>query len=284
MRYVKGLTRRVCVELAARGRAAFPRETPSVSRAEREAPLDLASFSGSRDIREQCLSVLTFLHWVGKPRSWTIYSDGTHQPEDKELLESFGVRVAPWNANPARNSVIETYSNHATQHAMGKRLSAYSSHPLAGPTLFLDSDVLFYGRAFELLTAALNEPAHWFLPDVDWGHLDTRYMAGHGRAMYQLNGGFYLLRPSFDWTRVTDALAAYSPDFQYFSDQTSYHIGLLGQGARPLDPRFFVVDASDQFSFAPAYRPAEIALRHYTGPVRHKMWQYGWKWHFRSCA
>lgn len=294
MRYVKGLTRRLCVELAKRRKAEWARRLSAgslanvVPAAGRKVPLDVASFSSSGDCPEQCLSLLTFSHWVGQPRSWTVYSDGTHTARDKALLESLGsfVHVVPWNANldrnPASGVSLLGYSSHPTQHAMGKRLTAYSLHPLEGPALFLDSDVFFYKKAFEMLIAAVGEPQprHWFLPDVHWGHLDTRYMAAHQPEMYQLNGGFFLIWPFFDWTQVTRTLDAFSPDFQYFSDQTSYHIGFMGQGAAPLDPRLFVLDASDQFLFGTNHAPAEMALRHYTGPVRHKAWQFGWKWHF----
>jgi hypothetical protein len=47
-----------------------------------------------------------------------------------------------------------------------------------------------------------------------------------------------------------------------------------------LDPRQFIVDSADQFDLSLKYYPENIAMRHYTSPVRHKMWQNGWKWHF----
>ena len=49
-----------------------------------------------------------------------------------------------------------------------------------------------------------------------------------------------------------------------------------------LDPRQFIIDSTDQFDFALKYYPESIAMRHYTSPVRHKMWQRGWQWHFKT--
>jgi hypothetical protein len=246
---------------------------------------DLVSFSGTRDLAEQCLSILSFTSWMGPPRRWTIYSDGTHEPWQKEALQRLGrfVDFHEWDhrvgqMEPSAQFVRE-YARHPVQHAMGKRLCAYSTHPLEAPTLFLDSDIAFYAKARDLLRAAMAERPHWFLPDVDWGCLDSRYMKEHSRAMYQMNGGFYLISPGFSWHPVIEALRSYSPDFEYFSDQTSYHIGFLSQGAFPFDPRRFIIDTSDQFSFGTPYLPGEIAMRHYTGPVRHKLWLYGWPWH-----
>jgi hypothetical protein len=54
------------------------------------------------------------------------------------------------------------------------------------------------------------------------------------------------------------------------------------QGAQILDPRQFIIDTEDQFDFSMKYHPGDMAMRHYTGPIRHKMWQKGWKWHFEN--
>ena len=55
------------------------------------------------------------------------------------------------------------------------------------------------------------------------------------------------------------------------------HILLIDNEFMPLDPRRFILDSGDQFDFSYLLPFDKIAIRHYTGPVRHKMWQAGWR-------
>ena len=168
---------------------------------------------------------------------------------------------------------------YAQQHAMGKRLIAYSTLPLRTPTLFLDSDVFFYAKAAELLSLAFAGPQNWFLPDMDWGTLDTRFLATNSRDLYQSNGGFYLLKPGFSWEPVLDFLKQLDNKFEYFSDQTAFHVAFKQQGVMALDPRVFILHCDDQFALGLNEAPREMAIRHFVAMVRHKIWEPGWRWH-----
>src|SRR5689334_3605586 len=50
--------------------------------------LDVVSFSSSKDLYEQILSILSFLRYAGTPVSWTIYSDGSHSSDQIDLLNN----------------------------------------------------------------------------------------------------------------------------------------------------------------------------------------------------
>jgi hypothetical protein len=242
----------------------------------------LVSFSGARDFEEQLLSLLSFRRWVGIPRSWIVFSDGTHSDEMRTLLEA----RFPWAAlrswDHSKNLVgddAQFLFDYARDHAMGKRLIAYSTLPLNAPTLFLDSDVIFYAKAAELLAPAFAGPQQWFLPDMDWGTLDTRFLSQNSRDLYQSNGGFYLLKPGYSWEPVFEFLRRLENKFEYFSDQTAFHVAFKEQNVMALDPRVFVLHCKDQFALGLTERPHQMAIRHFVAMVRHKIWEPGWQWH-----
>jgi hypothetical protein len=289
MKYTNRLTREICVRISKLQRKRFSEiiEIGEISKfkihdRQNSKFINMVSFSSGRDIEEQVLSILSFLHWVGQPNSWTIYSDGTHSKQQIEILESLGkfIFVKPWNQNI--NNFLDYKDclvDYASQYAMGKKMCAYSGHIIDSPTIFLDSDIVFYQKSSTLLDVALNEQEHWFLADVGWGCLDSNYKELHTREMFQLNGGFFLILPGFSWESAFDFIKSIKNKFEYFTEQTATHIAMREQGGKPFDPREFIITCSDQFNFKMSYAPSEIALRHYVNPVRHKMWQFGWEWH-----
>lgn len=292
MKYIDGLTRIACVKIAKWQRQQFSQliQHGKIKIPEGKfCPPNLVipsfvSFSCSRDIEEQILSILTLIYWVGKPQSWTIYSDGTYSNEQVQLLQSLGdfIKVKLWDENKTSSTLVgyESYmTDYASNHALGKRFCAYTTHKVDVPTIFLDSDVLFYQQAPIFLEVALREGGHWFLPDIGWGTLDSRYTEHHGREMFQLNGGFFITCPGFSWEPALDFLRFANNKFEYFTEQTATHIAFQKQSGKPLNSLYFVLSTSDQFQFNLHYQTSEIAIRHYVNPVRHKMWQFGWQWH-----
>jgi hypothetical protein len=290
MRGVDGLKWRVAKWRAARNRAefAFLLQAKSVGEllAGRESSekrdFQLVSFSGTRDFEEQVLSLMSFRRWVGVPRSWIVFSDGTHTDAQRDWLHAQfpWVSLRSWElSKPCVDSKDHFLFEYAKQQAMGKRLIAYSTFPLQAPTLFLDSDVYFYSKSAELLPLPFAGPRHWFLPDMDWGTLDTRFLAKNSRDLYQVNGGFYLLKSGFSWEPVFDFLKSLENKFEYFSDQTAFHIAFARQDFMALDPRVFVLHCKDQFELGLRESPREMAIRHYVAMVRHKIWEPGWRWH-----
>jgi hypothetical protein len=290
MRGVDGVRWRLANWRAKRNRSAFASAIRSASVNTLLGPLAspeqhdfrLVSFSGARDFEEQMLSLLTFRYWVGTPHSWIVFSDGTHTDEMRDLLHAQfpWATLRSWElSKPLVSDDASFLFEYARQQAMGKRLIAYSTLPLQAPTLFLDSDVFFYMKAAELLSPAFAGPRNWFLPDMDWGTLDTRFLAKSSRDVYQLNGGFYLLKPGFSWQPVLDFLKQLENKFEYFSDQTAFHVAFNDQGVMALDPRVFVLHCDDQFALGLNESPREIAIRHFVAMVRHKIWEPGWRWH-----
>lgn len=251
----------------------------------------LVSFSSSYDFGEQALSILSFVKFVGTPLAWTVYSDGTHTAQQITLIEScfpfvkiikteFSEFYVQQHIKPALLPYKEDFINYANAFPLGKKLFLYLNFPVHNPTFFLDSDVLFYTKASCLLDLIQEEYNGWFLPDAEWGNLDQRYVEKTAPQHYQVNSGLFLVNKEIN--EFTEALSFFrqlKQEYHYFSEQSVIHILLLSNKFMPLDPRIFVLNSGDQFDFSYLHKRSAIASRHYTGPVRHKMWQRGWKWH-----
>lgn len=257
--------------------------------------MEVASFSSYNDFHEQLLSVLSFIRYVGRPIKWTIYSDGSHKQEQIEQLENTFdfVKVEKgldWTEIESLKGLcreeLEPYGSYLIDYAkkfpLGKKLFYYLNHSIERPTLFIDSDILFYEHANVLKLILTEKPAAngWYMPDVSWGCLDSRYKATNTEQLYQVNSGFIFANAAFE--RIQESLEffkTYNFIYEYFSEQTVYHHLLKNNSYMPLTPKTFILDSGDQFDFSYLFTPKQMAVRHYTGPVRHKMWQRNYKWH-----
>jgi hypothetical protein len=296
-----GLTKKITTSIGNRNRNKFVKEvTLNLSEllnkvdVKKTIAMEVASFSSCNDFFEQLLSILSFVRHVGRPIKWTLYSDGSHTPRQIEQLENDFDFIVIKSINFLEllsieelcKDVIKPYHkyllDYANAHAFGKRLFYYLNHPINSPTLFIDSDILFYEKAavFDLLINEKPRASGWFMPDVGWGCLDSRYKALNDEQVYQINAGFMFLLEEFK--NISGGLDFYkllNNKYEYFSEQTIIHTILKDNKFMPLTPKTFILDTGDQFDFRYLKTPNEMAVRHYTSPVRHKMWQKDYKWH-----
>ena len=259
--------------------------------------MEVASFSSCNDFNEQLLSILSFVRYVGTPIKWVLYSDGSHTKKQIEILNnSFDFievnKGLNWDLMKSLKGFskeeLEPYEDYLIDYAknfpLGKKLFYYLNHQINNPTLFIDSDILFYEKAsvFELVLSEKPQANGWFMPDVGWGCLDTRYKKTHSEQVYQVNSGFIIANSAFiNMKESLEFFKSYNFSYEYFSEQTVYHHLLKNNSFMPLTPKTFVLDTADQFDFGYINKPSEMAVRHYTGPVRHKMWQKNFKWHLK---
>ena len=300
IKYQGGITKYITAKVGAKNKARFTTFIADKNNlqsivdqfgAVKSVDMDAASFSSSRDFEEQVLSILSFVRNVGAPVRWTIYSDGSHTAEQADRLRQVlpFVHIVKHNLDDAAalkanfkqvalpwfNEILE----YAREQPMGKKLLFYINHRIQRTTVFTDSDVLFYPKAEVLISQLDDNKNGYFLPDSGWGALDSRYRQKTAPQMYQVNAGFFIAKKEFDFVQVGMGLMdLYDHTYEYFSEQTIFHVLLNVNGYTPLDPRVFILDSGDQFDFSNLYHKSEMAVRHFTGPVRHKMWQQDWKW------
>jgi hypothetical protein len=298
IKYQGGVTKLIASKIAKKNKAQFAdfvkQNLKDVRSKLRYTPIkiNVVSLSSSADFYDQILSILSFLRYVGTPQCWTIYSDGSHTKQQIELIKSGLEFVEIKNIDlendenlvqtmkPALLPYKEYLLDYARRQPMGKKLFYYLNHAVTIPTLFLDSDILFYNKA-DIFNVLLKEDRKgWFLPDATWGCLDSRYLSFTTKQLYQVNAGFFLLHEELgDVSPGLLFLKNCEYKYEYFSEQTIFHIIFNKLGFFPLDPRVFILNTLDQFTFSYASNRESIAMRHYTGPVRHKMWQRDWRWH-----
>lgn len=234
--------------------------------------LDVISFSGTNSFADQLLSICSFIHYAGIPVSWTIYSDNTYASSQIDFFkQSFPfVSVVNWD-------VFHVYKDHSVLNDylgfchLAKKVNVILGHSYERQTIYTDSDVIFYKHFFSYLNNTGLKNSLCYIADASKDISEKRHA---------LNSGFMVLNDAFDKQDVLIYFESLKNNFHYFSEQSSFDFAFKKQNANFLNPNQFIVDTSDQFDFSINYLPDSIALRHYVSPVRHKMWQYGWKWHF----
>jgi hypothetical protein len=77
---------------------------------------------------------------------------------------------------------------------------------------------------------------------------------------------------AIDWTHAMSRYKMVRSDPDVFSEQTVVHLAMASNGAVSLDPQRFVLSRADEFEMRDICDPDVVVLRHYVGPVRHKMW------------
>lgn len=248
---------------------------------------DIISVSGSKYFEEQIMSILSFVENVGVPQRWTVYSDGTYDSDQQQLITDLFpfLKIELWtnikNRYPTYESSLYEYTSN---YDIGRKTFTILNYISKRPFLYCDSDIVFYPRFKEYLHLFNSRDYNYYSVDTDWCCLDQKYMSKNLLDMYQLNSGLLFVLPEFNWIPALEYLKGIAGDYCFF-DQTSIHLAFFNSSNKnvlPFDPRLFKVEMSDNFKFNMASITKILAIRHYVGPVRHKMWQKGWDWHIEN--
>ncbi|WP_276480592.1 hypothetical protein [Paraflavitalea pollutisoli] len=240
-------------------------------------PVDIVSFSGSKTLIEQCYSTLSFYYNVGRPQSWTIYSDKSHSQLEIDFLQQIpGVQVKAWDSSLEVR--IEALFEFGKFSIWGNRLHAYLNHPIQRTTIFTDSDMLFF-PSFRNFLPVIGSGS-WFMPD-SYPHLDAYYFKQFGESQGPfVNAGFLIFNKRPSWEVAVDYIIN-RPDrtsWEHFTEQAAIHHMFKTDGHyHLLDENSFILKGSDSFKFGTDYKSEDIAVRHYVSTVRHKMWQMDWR-------
>jgi hypothetical protein len=240
--------------------------------APRPLDMDVFAYSSEETLPEQIASLRSFIRHAGRPRSFTIVSDGSHSERSIRLLELADPSVSVRGANPAPAELPEKLRQYLATHPTGKQLALIMALPNSGPALYIDSDVLFFPGASDLVDrlAEQNVPA-FYLADCQFAG-DDRLLHDAAEKRNPANTGALLLFRKLDWTASLGRFLELKEEPTFFTNQTITHLAMHENAARPLDPAKYVLQLDDQFIFSDRYAGAALALRHYVNPVRHKFW------------
>jgi hypothetical protein len=242
-------------------------------RVPRELPLDVFAYSGENTLPEQVASIRSFLHYAGRPKQFTVVSDGSYTAESIALLERIDCCVRVRTVAPPLPSGLPTkVESFFTEHFTGKQLTLIMSLPADGPALYTDSDVLFFPGAREIAELSQTESISAFYQADYQLSADERLIRELAEKGNPANMGFLFLFRKLDWSLGLERLKMLTESPNFFTTQTVTHLSLHVSGARPLDPRKFVLQLDDQTIYRDKYARPSIAMRHYVNPVRHKFW------------
>ena len=236
-------------------------------------PVTVYALSCERDLPEQVASARSFIRYVGIPEQFIIISDGSYTEQSCQWLEQIHpcIKVVPIT-QLIRQDLPSAVYTYAAQQAMGKKLAALLSLPINGPTLYTDSDILFFPGATDLAGAILSaDRTSRYLPDCA-NKFDQRVIYHESENLNPINAGFVLFKQKMDWEPALERLAKLDELNNYFTEQTLVHLTLHHNHAVALDPQIYVLSVEDQFTYRDRFASHKIAIRHYVNNVRHKFW------------
>lgn len=233
--------------------------------------LDVFTYSGESSLPEQVASARSFLKYAGRPASFTIVSDGSHSARSVSILQRIdpSIRVASISEFLDHDGAIEL-NDYLSNHSTGKQLALILALPRRRPAFYFDSDVLFFPGAREI-GELLETRANYYLADCQFSG-DDRLLRDSAEQADPVNTGVLFLSEKPNWSLALERLRQLPGPPTFFTNQTVTHLAMHASGARPLDPRRFVLQLDDQFMFRDRYASPGIVLRHYVNPVRHKFW------------
>lgn len=238
-----------------------------------DVPCGVYSYSGESSLAEQVASIRSFLAYAGRPKEFTVVSDGSYTAASIRLLEKIDhcvhvQKIAP----PLPPNLPEKVQSFLTTHFTGRQITLIMSLPANGPALYTDADVLFFPGAGEIGELSQTQSVSAFYQaDYDFSG-DHRLLRDEAEKRNAVNMGFLLLFKKLDWSLGLERLRASDGVPNFFTTQTLTHLSLHANGARPFDPTKFVLQLDDQTIYRDKYAGRSIAARHYVNPVRHKFW------------
>ena len=238
----------------------------------------LLGYSGNNYFYEQLYSSLSFIKNVGLPEEWIIVSDGTYTIEQIKILQQIpNLRVIDFDEIFDHN--FKQLKPLADGHRLGKFATTYYSllNNIKDRIIYLEADVLVF-QSFKKYIH-LFDKGNWYLPDTA-PHLDSAYFIKNKMPMFSVNNGFAIFneRPPLEVACNYFSDRINNGELEYFTPQSASQLMAEEDSASNFfDPRNFVVSCSDHFKFSIDHLPNNVALRHFVGPVRHKMWQTDWK-------
>jgi hypothetical protein len=236
-------------------------------------PLEVFSYSSEATLPEQIASIRSFLRYAGRPKRFTVVSDGSHAKCSIQLLKDVDPSVTvQLSIEPPSAEWPEKFSRYLTTHTTGKQLALMMSLPSNGPALYVDSDVLFFKGAVDLITRATERNlSAYYLADCQFSG-DGRMLRDAVEKREPVNTGALLLFQKLDWSFGVARFLELAGEPNFFTNQTLTHLVMHANRAHAFDPAKYVLKLDDQFIYADRHANAALALRHYVNPVRHKFW------------
>lgn len=236
--------------------------------------LDFVTLCGEKQSIDLMYSISSFYKNVGIPRNWYIYNDGSlcsNTITKLEYIKNVIVRELPDNTTYFSDELLLKYPT------LWKMVLIFS-FKIERTTIYADSDIVYFNKFHNLTSKVMNE--NYYLVDEGSGYFDTTYYTLRNNLHPPLNLGLIILNNfNIDWTDVKEYIFSHinQGTLSYWTDQSAMDMFAIKCGFKALPREYFVVGGNDSFKISHCCDYDKIVLRHFVGPVRHKMWQYSWK-------
>ena len=237
----------------------------------RAVTFDVFAYSSEEMVPEQIASIRSFLRYVGRPKNFTVLSDGSHSARSVRLLEQVDPSVSVTKVSQLPPGLPPKLQHYLQHHPTGKQLALIISLPRDGAALYVDSDVRFFPAAAGLSEYQVKDVPAYYLVDCQFAG-DQRLLRNSTEQKEPVNTGVLFLFKKLDWSLSINRFLEIEGEPSFFTNQTMAHLTMHANGAQPFDPAKYVLQLDDQFVFADRYADPGLALRHYVNPVRHKFW------------
>ena len=238
----------------------------------RGVTFDVFAYSSEEMLPEQIASIRSFLRYVGRPKNFTVVSDGSHSTRSVRLLEQVDPSVSVTKVSELPTGLPAKFQHYLHHHPTGKQLALIMSLPRDGAALYVDSDVRFFPAAAGLSKQCqVKDVPAYYLADCQFAG-DQRLLRNSTEQKEPVNTGVLFLFKKLDWSLSINRFLEIEGEPSFFTNQTMAHLTMHANGAQPFDPAKYVLQLDDQFIFADRYADPGLALRHYVNPVRHKFW------------
>src|SRR5207247_2537713 len=142
---------------------------------------------------EQVASIRSFLRYVGRPKVFTVVSDGSHSDRSIHLLKLIDPSVSVTGSTAPPSSLPEKVRHYLSNHPTGKQLALIMSLPRNDIALYIDSDVRFFPAAADLLERAqARDVSAYYLADCQFSG-DARLLRDPAEEKAPVNTGVLFL-------------------------------------------------------------------------------------------
>jgi hypothetical protein len=206
-----------------------------------------------------------------------IIDDGTYTERELTALKRFEF-VTILNSLSYQPENFSELMNYAEKHVWVRLVCLYFNllEKNVRTTLFVEADVLIGPKIKDYIHLFDNK--NWHLADTG-PHFDTKYYDFSNRKMFDVNNGFAIFNSVPNLQLILDYMVERlrRDEFEYFTPQSAFQLAInTDVNSSFLDPRYFVVSVTDMFKIGCDFKSENLAVRHFVGPCRHKMWQYKW--------
>lgn len=231
--------------------------------------LTINTLCGKNGFNDLILTIFSFVNSFGVPKKWNVYSDGTLTVQQIGRLKEINF-VDVLNFKLVEED--KKYAEYLEKFPSAIKLFILKYNNTTRQ-MFCDSDIVFFPKIKEYLNQFKNNS--FYITDVSSDYLDASIIEGN--VYNPLNFGFIVLNDKVDFVRIHAILDSVldSNQLTYWTDQSICNV-VFKEFAFALPYNEFLTGGSDAFLFRHNYHYKEMCLRHFVGPVRHKMWQYNW--------